>query len=96
MKSSRVFRFAPIALLSSMLITHLAWQPAHAESACKGLEQATCESNQDCRWQTGYARKDGVQVAGHCRALPHKKEVTTHPAAAPPAAAVPAKVKVTP
>ena len=71
---------ARITLFSSLLLATLAWQPANAESACKGLEQATCETNAECRWQTGYTRKDGIQVSNHCRALPKKKEAVTEPA----------------
>lgn len=49
--------------------------PAFAASACKGLEQPVCETTEACRWQAGYTRKDGVEVASHCRSTGKKKEV---------------------
>lgn len=41
--------------------------PAFAASACKGLEEAVCGTTEACRWQAGYTRKDGIEVASHCR-----------------------------
>lgn len=91
MHKTTLFVSARLTLLSSLLITPLAWQPASAASPCKGLEQAACAANAECRWQDGYTRKDGAEVASHCRALPKKKDVTTPATAAPaiPAATAP-------
>ncbi|AFL72307.1 hypothetical protein [Thiocystis violascens] len=80
MKKTILLDSARITLFSSLLIAPLAWQPANAASACKGMEQTACETNAECRWQAGYTRKDNVQVASHCRALPKKKEAATEPA----------------
>ncbi|MBK1641030.1 hypothetical protein CKO12_03880 [Chromatium okenii] len=83
---------ARITLLSTALFTVGAWHSANAASACKGLDETACAANTECRWQAGYARKDGAQIAAHCRAVPKKKEpaATPAPAAAPtPADAAP-------
>jgi hypothetical protein len=34
-----------------------------------------CETTEACRWQAGYTRKDGIEVASHCRSTGKKKEV---------------------
>ena len=39
-----------------------------AASACKGLEQTVCETEQYCGWVKGYSRKDGREVKAFCRA----------------------------
>jgi hypothetical protein len=75
-------------LLSAAIFTVSAAQPVVAASACKGLDETACAANTECRWQAGYSRKDGSQVAAHCRASAKKKE----PVAAPPAAAPSAPV----
>jgi hypothetical protein len=62
------FRLPQIALLSVALIA-FSTGPVLAESACKGLEQGTCEGNGDCTWVNGYTRKDGKQVSGHCKSI---------------------------
>lgn len=38
-----------------------------AASHCKGLAENACASDASCRWVAGYERKDGRQVAAHCR-----------------------------
>lgn len=38
-----------------------------AASACKGLENAACNSNTSCGWVQGYERKDGRKVKSFCR-----------------------------
>jgi hypothetical protein len=43
---------------------------AQAASACKGSEKSACERRGDCTWVKGYKRKDGVQVASHCKSKP--------------------------
>ena len=48
--------------------------PALAASACKGLEEQSCEKSAECSWVDTYTRKDGVKVSGHCRAKPSKKD----------------------
>jgi hypothetical protein len=62
------FRLPQVALFSATLIAASAG-PVLAESACKGLEQAVCESNGDCTWVNGYTRKDNKQVSGHCKSI---------------------------
>lgn len=83
----------PVTLFASALMMTLSWQPANAESACKGLEQAACTANAECRWQEGYTRKDGVVVSSYCRSMPKKKDSTAQPVPAP---AVAPKTVVTP
>ncbi len=61
--------------------------PALSASACKGLEQAPCETTDGCRWQAGYTRKDGIEVTSHCRSSGKKKEVSESAPAAAPASA---------
>jgi hypothetical protein len=64
--------------------------PVLAASACKGLEQAACETTDGCRWQAGYTRKDGIEVTSHCRSSGKKKQVSeSTPAAAPASAPAP-------
>ena len=48
--------------------------PAHAESACKGLEKPACEKKANCYWVDPYSRKDGVKVSGHCRTKATKND----------------------
>ncbi|MBK1643606.1 hypothetical protein CKO25_02820 [Thiocapsa imhoffii] len=45
-----------------------------AATVCKGMEQALCETSEECRWQAGYTRKDGIEVSSHCRGSGRKKE----------------------
>lgn len=56
-----------MALASAMLMATIAFQPAAAESSCKGLEKNPCGSKDQCHWVNGYTRKDGAEVSGHCR-----------------------------
>jgi hypothetical protein len=56
------------ATLSGLLLAVPAWQPAAAESVCKGLEKPACGKSSACRWVEGYKRKDGKTVDGYCRA----------------------------
>lgn len=48
--------------------------PSLAASACKGLQEQACGKTAECSWVDPYTRKDGVQVAGHCRTKPAKKD----------------------
>ncbi len=41
-------------------------------ASCKGKPQSSCSADSSCSWVTGYKRKDGVQVSGHCRAASGK------------------------
>jgi hypothetical protein len=63
--------------------------PALSASACKGLEQAACETTDGCRWQAGYTRKDGIEVTSHCRTGKKKEVSESAPAAAPASAPEP-------
>ncbi|MCG6985958.1 MAG: hypothetical protein LJE61_12270 [Thiocapsa sp.] len=47
-----------------------------AASTCKALEQEVCETTEDCRWQAGYTRKDGIEVSSHCRSSGKMKAVS--------------------
>jgi hypothetical protein len=57
------------ALLGAGLIITLpmTFTTALAASHCKGLAETACASDSSCRWVAGYERKDGRQVAAHCR-----------------------------
>lgn len=59
----------PIALgtLATAVALALSGAGVHAESACKGIEQAACEKAAECTWVAGYTRQDGNKVAGYCR-----------------------------
>ena len=61
------------ALVTSAVLAFAA-TPLHAASACKGLEKAACEKNDQCAWVNSYTRKDGVKVSGHCRTKGGKKK----------------------
>jgi hypothetical protein len=39
------------------------------------MEQESCETTENCRWQAGYTRKDGIEVSSHCRSSGKKKEL---------------------
>jgi hypothetical protein len=60
-------RSLSICALSAATITFALSGPVFAASACKGLEEAVCGTTEACRWQAGYTRKDGIEVASHCR-----------------------------
>ncbi|NCA68792.1 MAG: hypothetical protein EOM91_01590 [Sphingobacteriia bacterium] len=70
-------RFTPPTILStaivSLILAGALGGQAMAASACKGLAQEVCETSQECRWQAGYTRKDGIEVASHCRSTGKKK-----------------------
>lgn len=53
--------------LSTAMMTFALSGPVFAASVCKGLEEAVCGTTEACRWQAGYTRKDGIEVASHCR-----------------------------
>ena len=44
-----------------------------AASQCKGMQQDSCASADQCVWVNGYARKDGRMVTSHCKTRPGKK-----------------------
>ncbi len=71
---STILRTALIAagLLGSMLMAG----PATAASACKGLDNLECSSNQACGWVEGYVRKDGRTVKSFCRSKPVKRSLS--------------------
>jgi hypothetical protein len=69
-------RAASLFAASAAIVSLTVGGPAFATSACKGLEQPVCETTEACRWQAGYTRKDGIEVASHCRSTGKKKEVT--------------------
>ncbi|WP_157726375.1 hypothetical protein [Imhoffiella purpurea] len=56
-----------------LLAAVMAPAPVLAESACKGLEKAACETKSSCNWVNGYTRQNGTKVSGHCRSSPKKK-----------------------
>lgn len=49
--------------------------PAAAASACKGLDNSTCNANAACGWVDGYERKDGRSVKSFCRTKSVSKKV---------------------
>lgn len=53
-----------LALLAGLV---LAASAASAASQCKGMQQNSCVENTECTWVNGYTRKDGRQVASHCK-----------------------------
>lgn len=59
-----------VSLLGGMVFSG----QASAASACKGLENNACASNNACSWVEGYQRKDGRQVKSFCRAKPAGKK----------------------
>lgn len=73
--------FRPLLLAAAMPLLGLAAQPVSAASDCKGLTQDECAAKEQCRWQEGYARKDGIQVSSHCRLSKPKKDADTQAAA---------------
>jgi len=72
MKSNKVF--VRTTLLTSGLVALLSAGSASAVSACKGLDDSACNSDQTCRWVEGYERKDGRQVKSFCRTKPTSKK----------------------
>lgn len=62
-----------IGALITGCILALGMVNVQAASACKGLEQATCEGNSKCSWVKGYTRKDGAKVSNHCKSKPKSK-----------------------
>jgi len=58
-----------ISLIGSMLVAG----PATAASACKGLDNSSCDANASCGWVEGYERKDGRTVKSFCRTKAVKK-----------------------
>jgi len=54
-------------ILSGALFA-LSISSVQAASECKGLDQTACSSNPACTWVSGYVRKDGKEVAAHCKA----------------------------
>ncbi len=87
-----------IALSALLVLPSLAVQAA---SECKGLDQTACGANPGCSWISGYARKDGKEVAAYCKSKGERKtgeEAAAAPAKAPatPAQAPAAPVKAPP
>ncbi|EGV16694.1 hypothetical protein ThimaDRAFT_4064 [Thiocapsa marina 5811] len=72
--------------LSAVTMTFAFSGSVFAASACKGLEEAACGTTEACRWQAGYTRKDGVEVASHCRSTGKAKAAAPEAPAADAAA----------
>jgi hypothetical protein len=68
-------RHAMICAVSAAVLSFALGGPVFAASACKGMEQESCETTENCRWQAGYTRKDGIEVSSHCRSSGKKKEL---------------------
>ena len=45
-----------------------------AASACKGLDQTTCQGSKICSWVKGHKTTKGRDVSAFCRKKPEKKE----------------------
>jgi hypothetical protein len=73
---STTIRPAMVYAFSTAVLAFVIGSPVFAASVCKGLDQELCETSEGCRWQAGYTRKDGIDVASHCRSTGKKKEVT--------------------
>lgn len=56
-----------------------------SEIQCRGSEQAQCEALDHCTWVNAYERRDGVQVAGHCRNRGGRRREAPSPSPAPEA-----------
>lgn len=54
-------------LLTATVAGACAAGSATAASACKGLDNAACNSGSNCSWVAGYERKDGRKVSAFCR-----------------------------
>ena len=67
-------RKSSIALSTFILSLSLCLGAASAQAAseCKGSAKGACESRDDCSWVKGYKRKDGIEVASHCKSKPKK------------------------
>lgn len=87
-----LFRTSRITLLSTALVTLFATPAISAPSVCKGLDEAACTAQAECRWMEAYTRKDGVQVSSHCR-KGAKKDAA--PQAMPKTSPAPAAAAVT-
>ncbi len=61
-----------LALVLPVFVAMMFSFSAEAASSCKGMSQSSCSAASDCSWVSGYKRKDGVQVSGHCRAASGK------------------------
>ncbi len=72
---SKTTRSAFVFAVSIVVVPFALSGPVFAESVCKGMEQESCETAENCRWQAGYTRKDGIAVVSHCRSSGKKKEV---------------------
>jgi hypothetical protein len=72
---STTIRPAMVYACSTAVLALVIGSPVFAASVCKGMDQELCETSEGCRWQAGYTRKDGIDVASHCRSTGKKKEV---------------------
>jgi hypothetical protein len=61
----------------------LAKSPEKAVSACKGLAQKDCETNDACTFVAATKRKDGRAVSAYCRTKPVKTTKATVSKSAP-------------
>lgn len=59
-----------LALLAGCV---LAAPLASAASQCQGLQESACVVAEECLWVNGYVRKDGRNVASHCKGRGGKK-----------------------
>lgn len=90
---SKASRSAVVFAVSIAVMPFALSSPALAQSVCKGMQQESCETTENCRWQAGYTRKDGIAVVSHCRSSGKKKEVAPEasaPATSAPEASAPA------
>ena len=89
---SKATRYTFVFAVSIAVMPFALSSPVFGQSVCKGMQQESCETTENCRWQDGYTRKDGIAVVSHCRSSGKKKEVAPEasvPAASPPAAGTP-------
>ncbi|MFZ1575284.1 MAG: hypothetical protein WAT36_08645, partial [Chromatiaceae bacterium] len=86
----------PISILALGALLVLPSLAVQAASECQGLDQTACGVNPGCSWVSGYARKDGKDVAAYCKSKGEKKAGEEAPAAPVQAPAAPAKVPAAP
>ena len=64
-----------IAILALVAMALTAPKGAWAEeSACKGLDQPSCEGHDSCAWVKAYKTAKGRDVSAFCRKKPERKK----------------------
>jgi len=53
--------------MTLMFVALFALGTGQAAAECKGSAKSACSSSKSCSWVSGYTKKDGNKVKGHCR-----------------------------